>query len=149
MPSWRPVLALTVVAGVAILVLEPGYLDLQAATTPDEFLGVMGDGQSRVMAAAVADIVFALSYGLLGLIAFQHVAVGVLRGLGMGVTIAAATADVVENVFVFVAAQQQRDLGAGTIDAMGSAGSVKFALVSAAIIGLLALAAQRRLDDRR
>lgn len=147
--SWKPILALVVVAGVAIVLLEPNYLDLQAASTTDEFLGILGDGQRRAMAAAVVDVAFALGYGLLGVIAFQHVAVGVLRGIGIGLTLGAVVADELENALVLLAAQQRSAVSSSTIDSMGTAGSVKWGLVSAAIVLLLALAMQAGLDRRR
>ena len=91
--SWRPVLALVVVAGAAIWLLEPNYLDLQAASTTDEFLGVIGGDRRRAMAAATADVVFALGYALLGVIAYRHVVEGVARWIGTGLVIGAAVAD--------------------------------------------------------
>lgn len=148
MPPWRPVLALVVVSGAAIWLLEPNYLDLQTASTPDEFLGVLGGGQRRAMAAAIADMVFALGYALLGVIAFQQVADGVARGIGMSLIIGAAVADEIENAMVLLAARDGGGASVSTIDVMGTAGSVKWGLLTAAIVLLMALALQRRLADR-
>ena len=137
-----------VVSGAAIWLLEPNYLDLQTASTPDEFLGILGGGQRRAMAAALADMVFALGYAVLGVMAFQHVADGVARGIGMGLIIGAAVADEIENAMVLLAARDGSDVSLSTIDVMGTAGSVKWGLLTAAVVLLMALALQRRLADR-
>ncbi len=146
--SWRPVLALVVVAGAAIWLLEPDYLELQAASTTDEFLGVLGGDRRRAMAAATADVVFALGYALLGVIAYRHVAEGVARWIGTGLVIGAAVADEIENAMLLLAARDGSAVSLSTIDAMGAAGSVKWGLFSAAIVLLMALALQRRLEAR-
>ncbi|MGA8851838.1 MAG: hypothetical protein WB508_08970 [Aeromicrobium sp.] len=148
MPRWRPVIALAVVSGAAIWLLEPNYLDLQTSATPDEFLGVLGGGQRRAMAAAIADMVFALSYALLGVMAFGQVAYGVARGIGTGLIISAAAADEVENVMVLMAARDGSSVSVSTIDVMGTAGSVKWGLLTASVVLLMALALQHRLADR-
>lgn len=146
--SWKPILALVVVAGVTIWLLEPHYLDLQSASTPDEFLGVLGDGRRRAMAAAVVDVAFALGYGLLGVIAFQHVAFGVTRGIGIGLTIGAVVADELENVLVLVGAQQGSSVSVSVVDHIGTAGSIKWGLLTAAVVLLLALSMQTRFARR-
>ncbi len=148
MPSWRPILAVLVVSGAAIWLLEPNYLDLQAATTGDEFLGVLGDGRRRAAAAAVADVVFTAGYGLLGVLAFQHVALGVTRGIGMALTIGAAAADEVENVLVLIALHQRGDVSASILGGIGAAGSTKWGLATAAVVLLMALTLQDRLARR-
>lgn len=139
---------MVIVSGVAIWLLEPDYLDLQTATTTDEFLGVLGGDQRRAMAAAIADMVFALAYAVLGVIAFGHVAHGVARGIGMALVVGAAVADEIENVMVLLAARAGSGVSVRTIDVMGTSGSVKWGLLTAAIVLLMALALQRRLDTR-
>lgn len=145
----KPVLAITILSGAAIFVAFPDYVDLQSAPSPDEFLGVLGDATPRATAAAVMDLVFSLAYGMLGVLAFAWVASGVPRLIGTIAIVGAALADEVENAFVLLALRDGSDLKASTIDAMSTAGGIKWGLIVTAVVLFLALTGQRWLDERR
>lgn len=148
MPTWKPVLAVTVVSLIGIWLLFPEYLDLQTAPSRDEFRGLVGDRTARATSAAVADLVFTLSYATLGVILYSYVATGFVRAIGTALVVGGAVADEVENVALILNLQRTTPTSDG-IDLMLTAGSVKWGLLSAAIILLLALAGQQWLDRRR
>ncbi len=140
---------ITAVAGVAIFVLFPDYVTLQSAPSVDEFLGTLGDEKARASAAALMDLVFAAGYGTLGVIAYAAVTSGVPRALGTAASVGAALADEVENVYVLLNTRHGSSTTPAAIDAMTTAGAVKWGLVVTAVVLLLALAGQRWLDERR
>jgi hypothetical protein len=144
---WQVLLVVTLVALVAIRVLEPHYVDLQLADDADAFRAAI-TAPGRAMAAAVADMVFAIGYGLLGIIGFRAHGGGA-RWATVGVIAVAvgALADVVENAFVFANALRHNDLTDGSIDAMRAVGAVKW-IASVAVLVLLVLLLVRLLRRR-
>jgi len=149
MPSWKPVLVITVISGLAIAVIFPDYLSLQTATLVEDFRGALGDSDARASAAAIMDMVFSVSYATLGVVAYRAVTAGVPLLIGTLASIGAGLADEVENVMVLLNIRAGTDLKQSGVDAMLTAGSVKWGLVVTAIVLLLALAGQRWLEDRR
>lgn len=149
MPSWKPVLVLAVLACAALFVLMPNYVDMQSAPTPAIFRGELGDHERNALLAALADLAFAALYGLLGVIAFDAVATGLLRVIGTVLIVGAAVADEIENVLLMINIGNADTVTQGAVDAVGTAGDVKYVLLAAGIILFLALAGQRFLDRRR
>lgn len=149
MPSWKPVAIIALGAAVIIWLLFPGYVDLQAAPSPDEFRGVLGGDAGRAIGAAAVDIVFACTYALLGWIAYAHVSAGVPRWIGTGAALGAAAADQIENVLVLMNIQDRSSVTQSALDQMATAGSVKWGLAFTAIVLWLALAGQYWLESRR
>ena len=149
MPNPKPVLAAVVALGLAILVIFPDYIDLQSSSLVEDFLGVLGDEKIRASAAAAADMAFAISYGLLGVVLYSYVSTGAARLIGTLAIIGAAAADEVENIMVLVNAQRGAETTQGAIDLMTTAGGIKWGLLLTAIILFLALAGHRWLEDRR
>ncbi len=149
MSSWKPVLAVTVISGAAIAVIFPDYLSLQTATLVEDFRGALGDSDARASSAAVMDMVFALSYATLGVIAYRAVTAGVPLLIGSLASVGAGLADEVENAMVLLNIRAGTDLKQSGVDAMLTAGSVKWGLVVTAVVLLLALTGQRWLEDRR
>ena len=130
-------------------VLFPDYVPLQSSASPDEFLGFIGDDDARARAAAIADLVFAVAYPMLGIIAFAAVATGVPRVVGTLAIVGSGIADELENIMVLRNIGAGIDLKQSAIDQMLLAGSVKWGLLVTAIVLFLALAGQRWLESRR
>lgn len=143
MPSWKILVPLTVAALVAIVVLEPDYLSLQTASSPEDLRAVVGDDRPQGIAAALADVVFAIGYGLLLVAAYAALTRGGVRILGFVLAIGGAAADVVENVLVVHNVARAASLTQGPVDAMLGAGQVKSVVLLAAVTLLVVLAGRR------
>ena len=130
-------------------VLFPDYVQLQSAPSPDEFRGILGDDDARAKAAAIADLVFAFAYPMLGVIAFAAVATGVPRMIGTLAIVGSGIADELENVMVLRNIGAGIDLKQSAIDQMLLAGSVKWGLLVTAIVLFMALTGHRWLESRR
>ncbi len=129
--QWKLILAIGAVAGLAIFVLEPDYNTLQMSSDAQDFTTTLGDSEGRALAASVSDMVFALSYGVLGVIAFRQLAPALAA-----LPVLASLADEIENVLVFVNIRTDA-LTDGRVEAMTTVGAVKWGLV---VISLLTLA---------
>ncbi|MEO6606806.1 MAG: hypothetical protein ABIN55_14480, partial [Aeromicrobium sp.] len=72
--QWKLILLVTAVAGVGIFASYPDYNTLQMSKDANDFASILGDDESRALAANISDMVFALCYGVLGVIAFSKLA---------------------------------------------------------------------------
>ncbi len=140
---WKLVLLMTAVAGAAIFAFYPDYNTLQMSTDAKDFIDTLGDDEGRAVAANISDLVFALSYGVLGVIAFNKVATGTLALVGSLLAIGASLADEIENVLVLrnITSDALTD---GDVDAMTTVGLVKWVLVIASLLLLAVLAVRAR-----
>lgn len=143
MPSWKILVPLTVAALVAIVLLEPDYVALQTAATPAELRAAVGGDTARGIAAALADVLFAVGYGLLGVTAYAALARGLATAIGCTVALGAAAADVAENLFLIRNIARADGLTQGWVDAVLTAGALKWVLGVAAVALLVALAGRR------
>ncbi len=141
--QWRLVLLVTAVAGVAIFAFYPDYNTLQMSKDAKDFTSTLGDDEGRALAANISDLVFALSYGVLGVIAFNRLATGRVALVGSLLAIGAALADEIENVLVLVNIRSDA-LTDGDVGAMTSVGLVKWVLIIAAIALLIFVAVRAR-----
>ena len=125
-PHWKVLLAVTVVAGIAIMVTGPNHTDLQMADDADEFRALLGE-PGRHLAAALVDVVFAVAYGLLGVVGFRAVGGASLAArLGATAIAAGAVFDEIENVFLVANILGRRTLTDGWVDAMQVPGTLKW-----------------------
>jgi hypothetical protein len=145
---WPWLLVVTLVALVAIRVLEPNYVDLQLADDADAFRAAI-TAPGRALAAAVADMVFAAGYGLLGVIGYRaHGGRAAWATAGAVVVAIGALADEAENLFVFANVAGRAELTNGRIDAMQIAGTMKWLIVPG-FLGLLVVLIGRAVTRRR
>ena len=144
---WKLVLLVTAIAGAAIFAFYPDYNTLQMSTDAKDFTSTLGDGDGRALAANISDMVFALSYGVLGVIAFNRFATGNVAVVGSVLAIGAALADEIENVLVFLNIKADT-LTNGDVDAMTTVGLVKWILVIAAIVLLVIVVVRGRATRR-
>jgi len=140
---WKLVLLITALAGVAIFACYPDYNTVQMAKDANDFTSTLGDDEGRAIAANLSDMVFTLSYGLLGVIAFRKLATGNVALIGTLLAAGAALADEIENVLVFLNLKSD-SLTNGDVDTMTTVGLVKWVLVIATLALLLAVAVRRR-----
>ncbi len=141
--QWKLILLVTAVAGVAIFAFYPDYNTLQMSQDAKDFTSTLGDDEGRATAANISDLVFALSYGVLGVVAFNKLATGKVALIGSLLAIGAALADEIENVMVLrnITSDSLTD---GDVDAMTTVGLVKWALIIVAIALLIIVALRSR-----
>jgi hypothetical protein len=140
------VLVLTVVAAVGINLFEPDYNSLQTSSSVAAFQHVL-DGHARAIAATGCDIVFAAGYGTLGLIALR--ALGTPRRLALpavGVIVASALFDELENIVLIRNIVVERTLTDGWIAIMRGPGTLKW--IGSPVFFVLLVALGRRLVQR-
>ena len=117
-----------------IVLLAPHYGDAQTAADADAFRSAFAsDERLRYAAAAVVDVLFAVSYGLLAFVwsgyvpAQRRILAGVATAGGF-VVAAAALFDVAENVVVLANVLRYSSVDDGDVDLMRSIGDVKWTL---------------------
>jgi hypothetical protein len=144
---WKLVLLVTVVALVGIQLCFWEYNKLQTAADADAFRRTLGDDTARAIGAALCDMVFAVGYGLLGLIALRAVnAKGVIAVVGGVLVLASSLFDECENVFLIRNIASHTSIGNSDIDGMQVFGTLKWVgePVFAILLILLAVRAVRR-----
>ncbi len=147
MPPWKPLAGLTLLALVGIVAFQPDYVELQTAESATAFAELLGDEDARTLAAVLCDMLFSIGYGLLGVIVFRALARRALVGLGVVLSVSAAGADIVENVFVML--NVVPGPSDARIEAMLAAGTVKWLLLTAAGALLMVVALRRRFSGDR
>lgn len=140
---WKLVLLVTAVSGTCIFAFFPDYNTLQMSSDANDFTRTLGDDEGRALAANISDLVFALSYGVLGVIAFHKLATGKVALIGSLLTVGAALTDEIENVLVLLNIRSDA-LTNGDVDAMTTVGLVKWVLVIAAIALLVVVGIRAR-----
>lgn len=132
---WRHLVLTGLALGVAIFLLAPRYNDAQRADAPETFRSIVEAGPSwRFAVAAVVDVAFAAAYGLLGLALGWQERPGEGRRWGLarraaGSAIAiGAVADLGENALVLAGTIGSGAVTDGSIAAMRTLGSTKWAL---------------------
>ncbi len=146
--NWKALLAVVVVAFFTIGVLKLDYNDLQTARDAATFREVLGDDRGRAIGATLADMVFAVGYGLLGLLVFRTLDKAARGLIGAALIGGGAIADEIENVLVLrniVAAETTTD---GWIDAMRTVGTAKLTLLYLALGALAGFAVLRVVRNR-
>jgi len=128
--QWRLIFVVGAVAGLAIFVLEPDYNTLQMSSDAKDFTSTLGDNEGRALAANICDMVFALCYGVLGVVAFKKLLPAVIA-----LPIFASLADEVENVLVFLNIKSGA-LTDDRVDTMTTVGEVKWVFVVASLVAL-------------
>jgi predicted DNA repair protein MutK len=147
--NWKWLLLVTVVAFFAIAAFEPDYTKLQTASDADEFRRVLGDNKGGAIGANLSDVVFALGYGLLGVLAFRAVDT-TRRGLvGAALIGGGAVADEIENALVFRNLVGSDDTTDAWIDAMRAVGTVKTTLLLLALGAFAGAVIVRAVRNRR
>lgn len=141
--KWKLVFVIGAAAGLAIFAFMPDYNTLQMSSDAKDFNGTLGGNEGRAIAANISDMVFALSYGLLGIVAFDRLASGAVAVLGTLLAVGAALADEIENVLVFINIKSD-SLTNGDVDLMTTVGAIKWALAGAAILMLIVVAVRAR-----
>ena len=99
----------------------PDYNTLQMSSDAKDFASTLGDDEGRALTANICDMVFALSYGVLGVVAFNKLASGRVALLGTLLAVGASLADEIENVLVFLNIKSD-SLTNGDVDLMGTFG---------------------------
>lgn len=141
--KWKLIFFVGGVAGLAIFAFMPDYNTLQMSSDAKDFTNTLGDDEGRALTANVCDMIFALSYGVLGVVAFNKLASGGIALLGTLLAIGASLADEIENVLVFLNITSD-SLTNGDVDLMGTFGAIKWALIGAAILLLIVVAVRAR-----
>ena len=140
---WKLILLVTTVAGAAIFAFYPDYNTLQMSKDANDFTQVLGGDSGRATVANLSDMVFALAYGALGVVAFNGLASGTVALNGSMLAVGAALADEIENVLVLLNIHTD-SLTNGKVGAMTTVGLVKWMLVGAAIMMLIVVAVRAR-----
>jgi hypothetical protein len=136
---WQLLLVVVIAALAGIRLLEPEYNALQTATDAADFRDAL-DYPGRAIAAALCDVVFAVGYGLLGIVAFR--ALGGrsrLATAGVVAIVAGAAFDELENLLVIANIIRRETLTDSWIDAMRIAGVAKWVAILASLALLVAL----------
>ena len=141
--QWKLIFFIGAVAGLAIFVFEPDYNTLQMSSDAKDFNSVLGDNDTRALIANVCDMIFALSYGVLGVVAFNKLASGRTALIGSLIAAGGALADEIENVMVFLNIRST-SLTDGRADAMTTVGAIKWALIVVALLSLAVLVVRAR-----
>jgi hypothetical protein len=129
--KWKLIFLVGGVAGLAIFAFLPDYNTLQMSSDAKDFTSTLGDDEGRALTANICDMIFALSYGVLGVVAFRKLA---MPG-AIALPIFASLADEIENVLVFLNIKSDA-LTDGRVDAMTAVGSFKWAFIAATFIAL-------------
>jgi hypothetical protein len=140
---WKLIFLVGAVAGLAIFVSEPDYNTLQMSSDAQDFNRVLGDNDTRALIANVCDMIFALSYGVLGVVAFNKLASGMVALIGSLIAVGGAVADEIENVLVFLNITST-SLTDGRVDAMTTVGAIKWVLIVVALLSLAVLVVRAR-----
>lgn len=135
---WKVIFVIGGVAGLSIFLFMPGYNTLQMSSDAKDFADTLGDDERRAIIANVCDMVFALSYGVLGVVAFKK-----LLPSAVALPVLASLADEVENVLVLLNIRSG-SLTDGRVDLMTTVGAAKWALVGISIVLLIVLATRAR-----
>ncbi len=141
--KWKLIFLVGGVAGLAIFAFMPDYNTMQMSSDAKDFASTLGDDEGRALIATVCDMIFALSYGVLGVVAFNKLASGGVAVLGTLLAVGASLADEIENVLVFTNIKSD-SLTNGDVDLMGTFGAIKWALISAGILLLIVVAVRAR-----
>ena len=137
---WIVVLAITVAAAVGINLFEPAYNSLQTAPSAAAFQHTLTD-HGRAIAATGCDIVFALGYGALGLIALRTLDTPRRLARPAAVLIiASALCDELENIVLVRNIVAARTLTDGWITVMRGPGALKWIGLPIFFVLLVALA---------
>jgi hypothetical protein len=111
---------------VGIFVFGPKHADLQMAHDADAFRSYL-EHPGRQLAAACIDVVFAASYGLIGVLGYQATRFRpAARLAGIALVAAAALFDEVENGFLIHNIVTRDSLTDGWVDAMQVPGTLKW-----------------------
>jgi hypothetical protein len=144
---WKVLLAVTVVAAIALTVLEPGYITLQMSTDAPGFRQI--DYPQRATLAALIDIVFAVGYGALGVAGLRAVAGRTTAATLGSIAIAVgALFDEIENVLLIRNIANRDDLTDGWVDAMHVPGALKW-IATPGFLLLFGLLIAQRVRARR
>lgn len=140
---WKLIFVIGAVAGLAIFAFMPDYNTLQMSSDAKDFTTTLGDDDTRAVIANLCDMVFALAYGILGVVAFRKLASGGLALLGTLLAVGASLADEIENALVLVNITSS-SLTDGDVDLMGTFGLIKWVLITAGILLLVVVAVRAR-----
>ncbi len=141
--KWKLIFLVGGVAGLAIFAFFPDYNTLQMSSDAKDFTATLGGDESRALTANVCDMIFALSYGLLGIVAFDRLASGAVAFGGTMLAVCASLADEIENVLVFINIKSD-SLTNADVDLMGTFGFIKWVLIGAALLMLIVVAVRAR-----
>lgn len=141
--KWKLIFLVGSVAGLAIFAFMPDYNTLQMSSDAKDFASTLGDDEGRALTANICDMIFALSYGLLGIVAFDRLASGAVAFGGTMLAVCASLADEIENVLVFLNIKSD-SLTNGDVDLMTAVGAIKWTLAGAAILLLIVVAVRAR-----
>jgi len=126
MRTWQLLLLATVVTAVGILVIGPHHDELQMAADADAFRSYL-QHPGRELAAALIDVGFAASYGLLGIVGYRMTPFRPsVRDLAIGVVAFAALCDEIENLFLVRNIAARASLTDGWVTAMQVPGTLKW-----------------------
>jgi hypothetical protein len=141
---WGLLLLVTVIAGVAIVVIEPDYNKLQTAKDVAGFKATLDGDRTRALIATCFDFVFAAGYGTLLVAALRAMApTRTLAVLGTVLALGGAVADELENLLVFTNVGRNGGVNIRWIDLMKLFGTAKTVLLAAALVLLVVLLIRR------
>ena len=135
----------------SISLLEPDYTKLQTAADADAFVALL-DQPGRAIGAALADMVFALSYGVLGVIGLRVHGGETWYATAGGVAVATgAFFDEIENMFVIANIVARDTITDAWINAMQIPGTLKWIATPGFLLlfGLILVRAVQGLAIRR
>lgn len=141
--KWKLILLVGGLAGLAIFISMPDYNTLQMSSDAREFARTLGDDEGRAIVANICDMIFALAYGVLGVVAFNTLASGRVALLGSVLAVGASLADEIENVLVLSNITTD-SLTNGDVDLMGTFGLIKWILIVVGLLLLLVVAVRAR-----
>jgi hypothetical protein len=126
MPWWKVVLALAVVTAIGIFVVGPQHDELQMAANAEVFRANL-EHPGRQLAAAIIDLAFAASYGLLAFMGYRMAPFRpALRRAAIAIVAFAAACDEIENGFLIRNILARRSLTDAWVDAMQVPGTLKW-----------------------
>jgi hypothetical protein len=125
-PHWKLILAITVGAAIAIMVVGPAHNALQSASSVRSFRRSLRHPTSE-LSADLFDVVFAAGYGLLGLIGFYSVARNPrIARLGALLVVVGASCDEAEKVVLAINITCRATITDTWISVMRVPGTVKW-----------------------
>ena len=145
---WVIVLAVTVAAAIGINVFDSSYNTLQTAADATHFRRALGS-HTRALAATGCDMVFALGYGALGLVAVRVLdpprRLALVAGVGV---VGSSLFDELENLILLRNITSAQTLTDGWITVMRVPGTLKW-IGSPIFLVLLIAIARRALQQRK
>ncbi|MEN3272827.1 MAG: hypothetical protein V7636_1588 [Actinomycetota bacterium] len=146
--SWKLLLAAAIVTAAVLTVVGPDHAGLQMAADADAFRAKLTH-PGRELAAALIDVGFAASYGLLGIVGYRMTTFrSSIKRFAIALVALGALCDEIENMFLVRNITERRTLSDGWVDAMKVPGTLKW-IGSPALLVLMVWAIGRAVRRAR